>query len=136
MIILAVVLTNVFSVVATPINNFKINEEAVAHLIDSNKNFKIFNDSVIMHDNMNFAPVYKYLKLDDSQYKEFYNIHKDLYNSIKTFDNTEIGANTFNNHLKVDLKNSYYILNKKQYNKYLRVLNVTLINKNISNYVQ
>ena len=48
----------------------------------------------------------------------------------------ENGAKVFNHHIKVDLQNSSYILNKDQYYKYLRVLNVTLVNRDLSKYLQ
>ena len=138
LIILAVVLTNVFSVVATPVNNFKINHEVVISLIGSNnEKFKNFNDSIMMYDNMNFTPIYRFLQLKDDQYEEFYHIHKDIANSLDYLKKKkENGAKVFNHHIKVDLQNSSYILNKDQYYKYLRVLNVTLVNRDLSKYLQ
>jgi len=138
LIILAVVLTNVFSVVATPINNFKINTEVVASLIESNnQKFKNFNDSIMMYDNMNFTPIYRFLQLKDDQYEEFYHIHKDITNSLDYLKKKkENGVKVFNHHIKVDLRNSSYILNKDQYYKYLRVLNVTLVNRDLSKYLE
>ena len=138
LIILAVVLTNVFSVVATPINNFKINTEVVASLIESNnQKFKNFNDSIMMYDNMNFTPIYRFLQLKDDQYEEFYHIHKDITNSLDYLKKKkENGVKVFNHHIKVDLRNSYYILDDKQYHKYIRVLNVTLANRDLSKYLQ
>lgn len=138
LIILAVVLTNVFSVVATPTSNFKINHEAMIRLVDSNKiKFENFNDSIMLYDDMNFAPIYKFLQLEDDQYEEFYRIHKDVKESLDYLNKKkENGAKAFNRHIDVDLRNSYYILNKEQYHKYLRVLNVTLANRGLSKYLQ
>ena len=116
LIILTVVLMNVFSVVATPVKNFEISNKLVAKSIVSDKKFKNFNDSIMMYDNMNFAPIYRFLKLEDNQYEEFYNIHKDITNSLDYLSKKkEKGVKTFNNHMKVDLKNSYCILNNEQY---------------------
>ena len=138
LIILAVVLTNVFNVVATPVNNFKINHEVVTSLIESNnQKFKNFNDSIMIYDNMNFTPIYRFLQLKDDQYEEFYHIHKDITNSLDYLKKKkENGVKVFNHHIKVDLRNSSYILNKDQYYKYLRVLNVTLVNRDLSKYLQ
>ena len=123
LIILAVVLTNVFNGFATPVSmsNMKINE-AITYSIDINKNFKNFNDSI---------------KTIDNQYEEFYNIHKDVVNSLDYLKNNKIeGAHVFKNHMNVDLRNSYYILNKKQYRMYLRALNMTLTNRDLTKYLE
>ena len=137
LIILAIVLTNVFSVVATPVNNFKINSEVITSVNDSNKKFINFNDSIIIYDNMNFAPIYRFLQLQDNQYEEFYRIHKDITQSLDYLSKKkEKGVKSFNNHMNVDLRNSYYILDKDQYHKYLRVLNVTLANRGLNKYLQ
>jgi len=137
LIILAIVLTNVFSVVATPVNNFKINSEVITSITDSNKKFINFNDSIIIYDNMNFAPIYRFLQLQDNQYEEFYRIHKDITQSLDYLSKKkEKGVKSFNNHMNVDLRNSYYILDKEQYHKYLRVLNVTLANRGLNKYLQ
>lgn len=137
LIILAIVLTNVFSVVATPVNNFKINSEVITSVNNSNKKFINFNDSIIIYDNMNFAPIYRFLQLQDNQYEEFYRIHKDITQSLDYLSKKkEKGVKSFNNHMNVDLRNSYYILDKEQYHKYLRVLNVTLANRGLNKYLQ
>ena len=138
LIILAVVLTNVFNGFATPVSmsNMKINE-AITYSIDINKNFKNFNDSIKTIDNINFAPIYRFLQLKDNQYEEFYNIHKDVVNSLDYLKNNEIkGAHIFKKHMDVDLRNSYYILNKDQYRMYLRVLNMTLTNRDLTKYLE
>jgi hypothetical protein len=46
----------------------------------------------------------------------------------------ENNVQLFQNHINVDLKNSSYILDDNQYRKYLKVLNVTMINKNLMNF--
>jgi len=137
LIILAVVLTNVFSVVATPIDNLKISNEVISISTGSNKSFKSFNDSIMIHDNMNFAPIYRFLQLKNDQYEEFYRIHRDVANSLDYLkDKKEDGTQVFNNHMMVNLRNSYYILDKEQYHKYLKVLNMTLVNRDLSKYLQ
>ena len=127
LIILAVVLTNVFSVVATPVNNVIFDEQLISN--DVNKEI-IVNDSI--YNDANFKSIYRYLKLKDNQYQEFYHIHKDLYNSIQDMANKkENNIKLFRNHIDVNLRNSSYILDENQYRKYLKVLNVTMINKNL-----
>lgn len=137
LIILAVVLTNVFSVVATPINNFKISDEVISSSIGSDKTFKSFNDSIMIYDNMNFTPIYKFLQLKNDQYEDFYKIHKNIANSLDYLENKkENGTQVFNNNIIMNLRNGYYILDKKQYHMYLRVLNVTLMNRDLLKYLQ
>ena len=137
LIILAVVLTNVFSVVATPVNNFKFNDETISISAGSNKTFKSFNDSIMIHDNMNFAPIYRFLQLKNDQYEEFYRIHRDVANSLNYLkEKKEDGTQVFNNHMSVNLRNSYYILDKEQYHMYLKVLNMTLVNRDLLKYLQ
>lgn len=137
LIILAVVLTNVFSVVATPINNFKISDEVISNSIGSDKTFKSFNDSIMIHDNMNFTPVYRFLQLKNDQYEEFYKIHRNVANSLDYLENKkENGTQVFNNNMSMNLRNSYYILDKDQYYMYLRVLNATMMNRDLLKYLQ
>ena len=130
LIILAVVLTNVFSVVATPVNNVVFNEQLISN--DVNKEI-IFNDSI--YNEANFKSIYRYLNLKEDQTQDFYYIHKDLYNSIRDMANKkENNIQLFQNHINVDLKNSSYILDNNQYRKYLKVLNATFMNKNLMKF--
>ena len=106
-----------------------------ASLVDNSNKSIIVNDSVITIDK-DFIPVYRYLDLKDFQYNEFYRIHNDVYEAIIYLeDNKSNGVKYFNNHLKYDLMNSSYILDKNQYHKYLKALNVTLQNKGLMNYI-
>jgi len=96
------------------------------------------NDSLLMYDKCNFAPIYEYLELDlnDSQFTEFYFIHTDIYNSIKYLANhKEEGVKYFNKRIYKDLYNCNYILDKNQYHKYLLILNVTLNNNGLMDYI-
>ena len=130
LIILTVVLTNVFSVVATPVNNIVFNEQLVSK--DVNKEI-IFNDSI--YNEANFKSIYRYLNLKEDQTQYFYDIHKDLYNSIQDMaNNKENNVQLFQNNINVNLKNSSYILDDHQYRKYLKVLNATLIHKNLMKF--
>lgn len=84
----------------------------------------------------NFRPVHRYLELKEFQYNEFKRIHNDVYEAIIYLeDKKSNGVKYFNNHLKYDLMNSSYILDKKQYHKYLIALNTTLQNKGLMNYI-
>lgn len=130
LIILTVVLINVFSVVATPVNNVVFNEQLVSK--DVNKEI-IFNDSI--YNEANFKSIYRYLNLKEDQTQYFYDIHKDLYNSIQDMaNNKENNVQLFQNNINVNLKNSSYILDDHQYRKYLKVLNATLIHKNLMKF--
>lgn len=106
-----------------------------AHAVDIRTKSININDSIINIDK-NFRPVYRYLELDRDQYEEFYRIHNDVYQAIIYLEDKKLnGVKYFNNHLKYDLMNSSYILDKKQYHKYLKAINVTLQNKGLMNYI-
>ena len=135
-VILSVVLMNVFNVVATPIDNLKINREVMAYVIGSNDELENLNDSIIKYDNMNFTPVYNFLQISNEQYEEFYRIHKNINKSLNYLsEKKEKGVKAFNNHVKADLKNSSYILNDEQYHKYIRLINIALVNRGLSQYL-
>ena len=94
---------------------------------------EIMSDSVFNKAN---KPIYRYLEIKNDQKKMFNDIHNDLYRSIKYLnENKELAADSFKMHLNHDLYLSQMILTKEQYHKYLRVLNVTLANKNLTKYV-
>ena len=94
---------------------------------------EIVNDSVFNKAN---KPIYRYLEIKNDQKKMFNDIHNDLYRSIKYLnENKELATDSFKMHLNHDLYLSQMILTKEQYHKYLRVLNVTLANKNLTKYV-
>ena len=84
----------------------------------------------------NFQPVHRYLDLKEFQYNEFKRIHNDVYEAIIYLeDNKSNGVKYFNNHMKYDLMNSSYILDKNQYHKYLIAVNATLQNKGLIAYI-
>lgn len=81
--------------------------------------------------------IYHYLDLKNDQKQMFDEIHNDLYRSIQYLDkNRGLASKDFKMHLNHDLYLSQLVLNKEQYHKYLRVLNVTLQNKDLVKYVQ
>lgn len=136
-IILFVVLMNVFTVVATSTNTYKINYKNNVCLVNSkNNDWKNFNDSIMICDNMNIYTIYNFLQLQTDQYEEFYEIHENI---TKSFDylskKKEKGVNVFNNNIKINLRNSHYILDETQYHKYIRILNITLTNRGLSKYL-
>lgn len=137
LVILTVVLANVLNINATEVNTYKINYDVINKLVDSNKNFKMFNDSILKNNNDNFAPVYKFLKLKDYQYEEFYRIHKDVSNTLVMLNkNKENGVDTFYHHINIDLKNGRSILNENQYRDYVKVLNITIANRGLRKYLK
>lgn len=104
-----------------------------ASLVDNTVKSTIV-DSVAI--DKSFRPVNRYLELKEFQYNEFKRIHNDLYEAIIYLeDKKSNGVKYFNNHLKYDLMNSSYILDKTQYHKYLVALNTTLQNKGLMNYI-
>jgi hypothetical protein len=103
--------------------------------MDVKLNTIMVNDSIINIDKK-FKPVYRYLELNGDQYEEFYNIHNDVCQAMVYLENKKSkGVKYFNHHLKYDLMNSSYILDKKQYHKYLKAINVTLQNRGLMNYI-
>lgn len=93
-------------------------------------------DSIYQNIDKNFKPIYRYLDLRIDQIEDVYRIHNDVCNSINYLEeNKNNGVNYFNNHIYWDLKNMSLFLNKEQYHKYLTVMNVTLVNKELINYI-
>lgn len=109
---------------AAPVKNFNVNVNI--------PKMELLSDSV----NIN-RPIYRYLDLKNDQKKMFNDIHNDLYKSIQYLaENKEVASKDFKMHLNHDLYLSSLVLEKEQYHKYLRVLNVTLQNKDLVKYVQ
>lgn len=93
-------------------------------------------DSLYLNLDKSFKPVYRYLDLKMDQINDMYRIHNDVCQSIDYLEiNKNDGTNYFNNHMYWDLRNMSMILDKDQYHKYLKVLNVTLVNKNLMDYL-
>lgn len=132
-IILTIVLTNIFSVIASPIDSINLKKIEVEPVIEY-----YFNDSIIITNipnNMGMYSVCRYLKLNPDKFDEFYQIHNSIYNSIQYLDKRkEKGTKIFNIRMNRDLKNIHYLLDNDQYRKYLKVVNITLANKNLSLY--
>ena len=109
---------------ATPVKTFNVNVNI--------PKMELLSDSV----NVN-RPIYRYLDLKNDQKEMFNDIHNDLYRSIQYLAaNKEVASKEFKMHLNHDLYLSSLVLEKEQYHKYLRVLNVTLQNKGLVKYVQ
>lgn len=125
--LLTLVLTLSFlSIKAIPVKNLgNVN-------VNSISNKEILTDSLEMN-----KPIYRYLELKNEQKKMFDNIHNDLYRSIQYLnENKEVASKDFKKHLNHDLYMSRLVLNKDQYHRYLRVVNVTLQNKELMKYIQ
>ena len=125
-------LVSLLNINAVSVNttNFKVVNEYTEKIVKSNI------DSICQSIGKDFKPMYKYLDLKNDQIEETYRIHNDVCSSINYLEeNKENGINYFNNHIYWDLKNMSIILNKEQYHKYLRVMNVTLVNKELINYI-
>lgn len=132
LIISIFVLTNIFNVIASQVDNIKVkNVEPIIEYY--------FNDSIVITNipqNMGIVSIYRYLKLNPEQYDNFYHIHNSIYNSIQYLDRKkEKGTEIFNIRMKRDLRDIHYILDSEQYRKYLKVLNITLANKKLSLYI-
>ena len=100
--------------------------------VNSISNKEILTDSLEIN-----KPIYRYLELKNEQKKMFDNIHNDLYRSIQYLnENKEVASKDFKKHLNHDLYMSRLVLNKDQYHRYLRIVNVTLQNKELMKYIQ
>jgi len=96
----------------------------------------MYNDSLLIHRQDNFEFIYKYLDLDNKYYDSFYNIHKDLSNSINYLeDNKEEGVKYFKHHIKYDLRNCYFLFDENQYRKYSTLINITLHSRGLMIYI-
>lgn len=95
------------------------------------------NTNIILEDSIRkITPIERYLDIKDDQRFFFNDIHNDIYNSIHKFALTkEAGKKEFMMHLDNGLRNSRMILDHKQMKKYLTVLNVTLVNNDLSKYI-
>ena len=126
----------IISLIFVLISTLNINANEVS-VKDRNINVATVNiKSDSIHIDKDFMPVYRFLDLKDYQYNEFYRIHKDVYKAIGNLEKDKFnGVDTFNHHMKYDLKNSAIILDRNQYRKYLAVLNTTIQNKGLTNYI-
>ena len=115
-----------------------INIEATPVKTLGNVNFGNVPSMEILSDSLEMnRPIYRYLELNNDQKQMFNDIHNDLYRSIQYLAaNKEVASKEFKMHLNHDLYLSSLVLEKEQYHKYLRVLNVTLQNKGLVKYVQ
>ena len=111
LIISIFVLTNIFNVIASPVDRINLKEK------DCVVSAYYSKDSIMIEQQFNFNSLYRYLNLDIEQINEFYEIHKNIYNTIDFLEEKKDKG-----------KND-------QYHKYLRVLNITLQNKNLTKYI-
>jgi len=108
---------------ATPVKTF---ESVNIHTTE------LLSDSLDMNKS-----IYRYLDLKRDQKDMFDDIHNDLYRSIQYLNsNKELASDYFKMHLNHDLYMSQLVLEKNQYHKYLRLLNVTLHNMDLIKYTQ
>lgn len=130
LIISIFVLTNIFNVIASPIDSINLKEKDCVVAAYCSK------DSTLIAQQFKFNSLYKYLDLETEQVDEFYEIHKNIYNTIDFLEEKrEKGKDGFNNKILRDLRDIHYILDPVQYRKYLKVLNVTLQNRNLTQYI-
>ena len=130
LIISIFVLTNIFNVIASPVDRINLKEK------DCVVSAYYSKDSIMIEQQFNFNSLYRYLNLDIEQINEFYEIHKNIYNTIDFLEEKkDKGKNGFNNKIKRELRDIHYILDDDQYHKYLRILNITLQNKNLTKYI-
>ena len=86
--------------------------------------------------NVNINSLARYLELSKDQVESVENIQNVFAESLRcaaVMETDESRKNMVKNAVEFDLKNLSYVLSKEQYKKYLKVLNVTLINRGIEN---
>jgi len=83
--------------------------------------------------NVNINSLARYLELSKDQIESVENIHTVFFESLRSAAvmDKESRKSVVNNAISFDLKNMRYILNKEQYKKYVKVLNVTINNRRI-----
>jgi hypothetical protein len=86
--------------------------------------------------NVNVNSLARYLELSKDQVESVENIQNVFAESLRyaaVMETDESRKNMVKSAVEFDLKNLSYVLSKEQYKKYLKVLNVTLINRGIEN---
>jgi hypothetical protein len=86
--------------------------------------------------NVNVNSLARYLELSKDQVESVENIQNVFSESLRcaaVMETDESRKNMVKSAIEFDLKNLSYVLSKEQYKKYLKVLNVTLINRGIEN---
>ena len=120
---------------ANPVTNYKMNLPIDTTYVTSVYSLSENGDSIMIKNNK-FFPLNRYLNLENDQKEFFFEIHDDFRKSI---DNLAIkgedGLEEFKRHLDYELKMSKMILEDDQYRKYLRIINVTLNNKDLMKYL-
>ena len=84
--------------------------------------------------NVNINSLAKYLKLSDDQIDFVDSIQKGFTDGLRcaaTMEDMASRERMVNNSIEYDLQNMRYVLTKKQFRKYIKVLNTTMINRGI-----
>ena len=116
------------NLIASPVKSFNLsnltpNELTSYYLNESGDSISINNK---------YLPIHKYLKLEKNQIDFFDHVHKDLKNAIEMFSlKGNDYSKSFSEHLYHDLALTKINLEEDQYHRYLRVINMTMLNKNI-----
>lgn len=84
--------------------------------------------------NVNINSLARYLELSADQIESVENIQRVFTESLKcaaVMNGNENRKKMVNSAINYDLKNMRYILTEDQYKKYIKILNVTLVNRGI-----
>ena len=84
--------------------------------------------------NVNINSLAKYLELSDDQIDIVDGIQKGFADGLRcaaTMEDDESRKNMVSNSIEYDLQNMRYVLTNEQFRKYIKVLNVTIINRGI-----
>ena len=78
--------------------------------------------------------IYKYLKLDAEQKPFFDSIHNDIKKSFKEVTDNTMNVEEFKRHINHNVYLCKLALDGDQYGKYMKVINITLMNKGLTRY--
>ena len=84
--------------------------------------------------NVNINSLARYLELSDDQIDVVDSIQKGFTDGLRcaaTMEDAESRKKMVSNSIEYDLQNMGYILTKEQFRKYIKVLNMTMINRGI-----
>ena len=78
--------------------------------------------------------IYKYLKIEADQKPFFDTIHNDIKKSFKEVTENTMNIDEFKLHINHNVYLSRLALDREQYHKYIKVINITLLNKGLTRY--
>lgn len=125
-----------FILVTTLMFGINVNANDVKLVNNIMDRIEIIDDEIITLDSIQINHcINRYLNLKEDQ-EMFYDVHQNVYDYIKLLNKKhELIMKEFNMNLNNDLRLSKLVLTDEQYKKYLRVINQTLLNNDLTKYI-